>query len=68
MQKLMPAIYIDSRNKALVSGAFPEIFIFLESISNNEMKEKLSEIKGNNEIEKVAEANFSVISFNHNVI
>ena len=51
-----------------MSGAFPEIFIFLESISNNEMKEKLSEIKGNNEIEKVAEANFSVISFNHHVI
>ena len=64
----MNETHVDARNKALVGGALPEHFISLEIMSNNEIKDKLSDIKYNNAIEKAEEENFDVTRFNHHVL
>ena len=51
-----------------MGDAFSDHFISLEIMRTNEIKEKLSEIKDNNVIEKVVDAKIAVISFNHHVL
>ena len=61
--KVVAAISIDARNKALVGGDFPRHFIYLYGMESDEIKAKIGETKERDPIEKAVEIKVAVVIF-----
>ena len=61
--KMVAAISIDTRNKVLLGGNFPQHFISLDSVTSNDIKVKLGEIKESGAIEKAVGRKVAAVNF-----